>query len=173
MNLSDVKAMMNNRIRGQEEIAIYRRGLVEFTSTLGDIPWFLARGALLGAYRDGDLMPHDDDIDMEVSVEYGARVNEIVKGLEEKGFDVVTVYRANNLQKIIGCKYDFVYALRFWKKVGEVWHCRKQKIPDKYFNNHGTINLKGDEYPCPSDIEGYLEYIYGDWETRKKKGKPW
>ncbi len=174
MDVSDVKALLSDRIRSPEEIAAYRQGLEEFAGAVTDIPWFLARGALLGAYRDGDLIPHDSDIDMEVSAKYRAHAKRISRRLKKTGFDVVTMYRDDKLQKIYGCKYGLVYVLRFWDKKGDMWYCRKLKMPDRYFNNHGTVELKGNKYPCPGDIEGYLEYIFGDWQTRiDKKGKPW
>jgi len=54
------------------------------------------------------------------------------------------------------------------------------------YNEHGTIEkpiqfvaeldeieFKGEKYPCPHDLEKFLEWRFGDWKTPAKKKIPW
>ena len=156
------------RQRTKDEIDNYIKGMEEVADVLDNlsVSWILACGALLGIHREGNLISYDCDVDIEIGKEDFEKRNEIKQKLKEKGFgvdmwDVIITMR--------GRKYDHKYELRFWElEDGK----RKRKgftLPDKFFKNKGEIELRGRKYPCPKDVEGYLEYVYGkNWKVPYK-----
>ncbi len=156
------------RDRSPEMREEFLKGLEEIADILDEhsFSWMLTCGALLGIYRQGELMSYDPDIDIDIKMEDFKRRHEVIEALRKKGFrvdvwDVKRVFR--------GKKYGHFYAFRFWSLKGKE---RKRRggytLPNKFFET-GTIKFRGREYPCPGDIEGYLEYVYGkNWRIPYK-----
>lgn len=165
--------MDENRIRtrSESELKSHAQGLKELANILDefDIYWFLSCGALLGAYRDGDFIPWDWDIDIELKKEQASPViKTLVRRLNERGFKA----RASRF-RVIAKKYGTMYILRLWGRKGKWRRLGKaRKVPAKYFESLGQIELRGNMYPCPADIEGFLEFRYGDWRTPVKAANP-
>ena len=42
------------------------------------------------------------------------------------------------------------------------------RYPKVFFESKSQVKFRGKIYPAPSDIEEYLTYQYGDWETPPK-----
>ncbi len=155
------------RMKTEEELTGYARGMQEFATVLSryEMSWFLGCGALLGAYRDGDLIPWDWDVEFEAKAEEASSyMRNLVKDLRKEGFKQI---RTDRKGIRIRCKkYGCRYLLRLWKKEGEFRYLEKNwKLPDYFFRALGKIELRGNQYPCPVDIEGYLTWKYGNWRT--------
>lgn len=154
----------------EEDLNNISRGLQEVAWILNEnkVKWFLCCGALLGAYRDGDFIPWDHDVDIDAATMSLSQFHRIVQSLKDNGFEIKTRLRRNEPFKITAKKYHMPYVIRIWEKKGEYWRLRSpaSKLPKKLFDNTGRIEIRGVLYPCPKDTEQYLEWVYGSqWKT--------
>ena len=132
------------------------------------IKFWLGYGSCLGAYRDGELIDTDHDIDIEI---FDSSIQEVEK---------VLFYPYNSRSGkpdqftfiIEGYKFDVC----FWQKVGDEYHLRirggkPDKIPAK-FGELTTIEFYGEEFLIPKLTEEYLEYYYEkDWNIKNPNKK--
>ena len=131
------------------------------------ITLFLANGALLGAYREGDFIAWDDDVDMDVLAEEIIPKQDAVREkLVELGY-IVRVVKEHNRGKInvhyAGEKVGIVYLY----SNGPIRYRQAWKWPNSLYENREKITFKGVEFTAPS-IEKYLIHQYGeDWATPK------
>ncbi len=56
-----------------------RKNLIDVSNLLKGIEHFVFFGTLLGLVRDGDIIPHDDDVDFYVPIEQGDALIERLK----------------------------------------------------------------------------------------------
>jgi hypothetical protein len=131
---------------------------------------YFANGILLGAHRDNDYIPWDDDIDFDVIhndfYQYCDTLKEIFIDMgyvvflnKDHGMAKLNIYK--NLEKI---SFDVLFDL------DEHHYFRyRYKWPKKLYEKTEVIKFKGIEFVCPSPIEKYLVYVYGnDWMKPKK-----
>jgi phosphorylcholine metabolism protein LicD len=130
---------------------------------------YFANGILLGAYRNNDFIPWDDDIDFDVlAPNFYEKCEEVKQFFVDKGYIVylnkqpgiakLNVYK--NLEKI---SFDVLF------NMDEYYYFRMDcKWPKYLYKNHYDIMFKGINYKCPGPIEEYLVHVYGeDWTTPK------
>ncbi len=159
------------------ELNAHAEALKQFTEIIKrhDFFWFLGLGALLGAYRDGDIIPWDNDYDFETNSSIYKVKDSLTSELKKAGFKIVTKKnQQNSLYKIVSYKNGTAFVLRIWEARNGGWrlHYPHNYLPDKHWNNRGRIELRGITFPCPADIEGYLRYVYGPrWKIPVRKGK--
>lgn len=159
---------------------------------------FLTYGALLGIYREGNFIPHDDDIDLSIidPIDFETR-KKIGHTLQDIGYEVQPIffnvcgrmepaedgYNGDGESGIIVCQKRIRTTLFFFKKEdcpihGKDYTCwpkygsgRLIFTPARFFDDPKTIKFKGKEYFTPSPVEEYLEFMYGkDWK-KPIKGK--
>jgi hypothetical protein len=149
--------------------------LIEAKAALNGLPWFLEGGTLLGAVRDGALIPWRSCLGI------GALdcAEEASKCFGQLGY-VITPYKwlytacrhgayfdiMRYDRKTIGCE-DVVCALgsRFENKV-KTFTCAE--LPMSFFKNMATVQIDGVEFPAPANPEEFLRLQYGDWRTPRK-----
>lgn len=143
-----------------------------------NIPYCLADGTLLGAYRDGKLIPHDTDID--ISVMLPANTDAIIREFTHHGFKIGRLpISYGQVQQIVFYKNETLFDIIFYEKVGDfaLNFCEKDfyfEHEAKFYDNYKPFTFEGYEFYIPEDTEGWLAHTYGeDWKFPKPKPKDW
>jgi len=150
------------------------------------VPFFLTHGALLGAYREGDFIKYDGDIDLDIFEEiFLSNYDIICEKLIDKGFIVrgkrikdkkkkgtkVHLFRNKEQIELRGIYLDPKYKKNKYRLTNVFQYLRK------FHNNPDTITFKGVTFMTPGPIEDFLVYCFGkNWrmpvlKTKKEKAK--
>ena len=132
------------------------------------VPYFLSNGTLLGCIRDGDLIPHDTDVDLGIFIE--DYKPEILQAFLDKKFKVWGIYgeldNGYEISLTRGPKLDlFFYYHEGENDTMSVMSNNKQI---KYvYPKFKTIDwtFLGEPTKIPENYEEYLTAQYGDWKT--------
>ena len=150
--------------------------------------YWIDYGTLLGAYRDGDFI--DSDMDIDISVMACDKLELMIDDLHKKGLDFQSDYfdvfdkhlmrksnllvnafnkgEENKFTKIelvpVYESNDMYYKLTQLKEDGTIYAAGTTKL---YFNEFTVIYFKGVYVRVPVETEKLLEYHYGDWEVPK------
>ena len=163
------------RNRTDEEMQLRKKELFELTDLLNQkkIFHFLWGGALLGIRRDGKLLEWDWDVEIGIFAnDFKKNWLLINKLLEKNGFKIF--YQDKFQLKISFVKYSEIETTSFsligWKyDIFTSNYIRKRlSIPKRYFQNMQLIKFENKNFFCPSPIESFLEYFYGNWKEQIK-----
>lgn len=133
-----------------------------------NIKLFLTDGCLLGAYREQNFIPWDNDVEFcSFNEEISVHFDSIVSDLLNENFIVRTIKDEPDAKINSYYKGEKVGILSLYKN-DKIRYRHLYKWPACFFENSETINFKNEMFLCPK-IEDYLNYQYGlDWRTPKK-----
>lgn len=136
-------------------------------------------GTILGLYRNGNFIPHDNDIDVDV-------LDFANNGLLHKKMLAIgmklgrkVVYKKKIQQLVYYNDAEIVFDIVFWHSRGDLIYNYSEKGYErvqkkKYFENLLQIEYKGKKYFMPSHIEEWLEMRFGkDWKIPKTYKDDW
>ena len=152
-----------------------KKGLLAIKKVLDElgIPFMLEAGTILGIYRDGDLLPHDKDVDL--SLPWGIPRTELIHTLRHYNFvcnyteeDIAGEKGQWNISVVhvpTGTTIDFF----FLKPEKDKVVCGINKNGKTLYINHTNVGRKQIEYA------GETFLTYGDLEFHftEKYGKDW
>jgi len=150
------------------------------------IKYCLSHGTMLGVYRDKDIIPWDDDVDLALFSDDRSKLAEARIRLRKLGFYVVD---EGDPQKPIDPQSNAPYSdfvtikdgekIEGWifDKIDDFYYYDKNRskvvFPATMFDTFNKIEWRGEIFNTPSDIESFLVYLYGDnWKTPDKNRKP-
>ena len=139
------------------------------------VVFFLRQGTCLGAVRDGDLIPWDDDLDL------GSVVG--LNGLTERSMDrVVAAFRDNGYFAKVEGNDHYINAAMVKSSMRMDWACYRIiddnifhypgiRLPIRLFTELKEIEFIGEKFLVPNPPEEYLRIKYGpSWMSPKKMG---
>jgi hypothetical protein len=151
--------------------------------------YFIDAGTLLGIYRDGALIPWDDDLDFGIHQKDTNKTIALLPGLLDK-LEKITGHKWQSHTQISArsfglIKTNDVRSIKvsvieddvslpmidlFVKYVSGdnmdyTLASRGMRLSSRHVLSLDSIEFKGQELQIPGDPEGYLESYYGDWRT--------
>lgn len=160
------------------------------------VEFLLAYGTCLGAHRDGDFLPGDDDIDLVVTKPIDLETRKAIGWmLYDLGFQPQNIafkvydrmepseigYNGDSETGIICCQKSIKFTIFFFKKVDCPKHGKEMlciaklgaepliSSPAKFYEKPEEIEFKGEKFLVPSPVEDYLSYSYEDWKDPYKR----
>jgi len=138
------------------------------------IPFFLTYGTLLGIYRDGEVLPHDKDLDVGLSWDFPReRLLKVltstgnywidpksVKGIE--GGDSQNLFNMGVIERSTGISIDFFFFKPEGSHLLSGFHHLPHPLIWRFTQfEPQKIDYKGKQFKTPGDPEIYLTDIYG------------
>jgi len=169
------RAKINNklRIRSDEELSVQMDGLLMLAAVLNEQldHWYLSGGTLLGAYRDGDFIPWDWDVEVTVLTEEAQpKEGVLIKELLRAGFVISSSDSSYENFKIVASGWGTEYEIlgRYLKNGGSVRARLMTEVPAQFFESREVVGFRGHHFPAPSPVDNFLAALYGDWRTPVK-----
>lgn len=156
---------------------------------LNNVNYYIDAGTLLGIYRDEQLIPWDDDLDLAINADDLDSVTalmadaqfklealfgvswELVEHIERKGFGAVPKGAVRALQLKPSKPNTELPVIDYFIKYidGDIMDyslsSRSIRMPSKHLLNTVETRFKERVLRFPGDVESYLSAHYGEWRT--------
>ena len=170
----------NNRKLSSEAVKDLVRGCNILESL--QLNYRLADGTILGIHRDGRLIPHDNDIDVDILISEKVDLRKIHDLFYSNGFRLGRkVFYKRKIQQLAYYNIEThdIFDMIFWYpdrdhvvNYSELNFERTQDV--KYFHESSEIYFQGRAFPAPAPLEEWLEMRYGkDWRIPKTFKGDW
>ncbi len=126
-----------------------------------DIDYRLIFGALLGLYRDNNLIEWDSDIDIFVTEESFKKIidQNILDIIYNEGF----IIRLENDKKKLKLFRDYEkIAINAYFLKNNKYSRPNYSFPEKLLHEHSFFKLKNFQIRVPKDVKKFLVYVYGE-----------
>lgn len=153
--------------------------------TKHEIPFWLESGTLLGIVRDRKIIPEHKYIDIGIPGKYFDkfmilkkqfapfyRIKPVIDLSKKKwipnDFPKAVIMKKWKRSKNAGLKIKVTF--KYKKENKYIWVDKRscKWVSSHFFENLDKINIKGRDYPIPTNVENYLQARYGDWEKADK-----
>lgn len=137
------------------------------------IKYFLSCGTALGLYRDGNFIPWDDEIDIDIYSEiFIPRMEEMKEKFINHNF-IARLTSRGKTSKMSVFKKGVKVAMGAIYDNNEGYRCDSyQKFPIDFYENAVQFELGGVNFTLPGPLDKYLTFYYGDWKTPIKSYNP-
>ena len=135
--------------------------------------WWLSSGTALGIYRDGRLIPHDNDLDVGVLDAPELR-GRIVAALRRAGADVFVDQPCQVASRLRDVVFDVRIFYRVEDQLVTDTEFGQMRKPARLVADLVTVEFDGRSYPLPNPPDEYMAVRYGpDWRTPKTSKGLW
>ncbi len=135
------------------------------------IPFLLMHGTLLGAYRDGNFIPHDNDLDLGIYEIDDERMKSVIPDLYEAGIKICRFHYGiiySFIYKGLICDIDVIQNAKFPFK-SRYYRVLTELVPKKLLLEYTSYDFLGTSFFIPKRVEDFLAYEYGkDWRVPRK-----
>jgi phosphorylcholine metabolism protein LicD len=155
-----------------------------------NLNYWLEGGTLLGIFREGRLLPWDNDIDISVVSQESNKFKKLFIYLNKHNYRVRVRYfkknkypfkkgdvriikiRNKSFFGLIKGKVCFEIFVKYPAEKNFFWKIGKKtkSVPEKFYKSFTKIHFQNYKYLIPKLTEDYLKYRYGNW---KKQVKTW
>ena len=160
-----------------------------------DMPWTIENGTLLGAWRNGSFIQHDDDFDIALFCDINPipRIPAILEKIKQllpapyearqisTYADKIEVYDPTYGEyKLYTAKYHgasyhhCTVDLQFYQRFGETYRSLYYADPQTKTVHYkdmyplSKIELEGEIFQAPYNVEGFLKSLYGSLSPKAK-----
>lgn len=135
------------------------------------IPFMLMLGTLLGAYRDGNFIPHDNDLDLGIYEIDDERMKSAIPDMYDAGIKICRFHYGiiySFIYKGLICDIDVIQDTKFPFKF-RYYRVLTELVPKKLLLQYTTYEFLGSSFLIPQRVEDFLVYEYGkDWRVPRK-----
>jgi lipopolysaccharide cholinephosphotransferase len=165
-----MKTVIKDRAVALENMVIARDVLAK-----RGIPLFLNFGTLLGALREKDFIPHDDDVDVGIYDRDEAAFLACFDELEGKGlsfFEKIDEMRLYSFARG-GEQLDFFIACEKRTIFGRRWDLDgRATVPSRHLDSLDEIVFLGERFMAPHDAKGLMVNLFGKTWTVPLANRP-